>query len=48
MALLCVVIYFIRQVNYAIEFYHHLGFFNTDEEITVNGIRFTPMSYLLK
>lgn len=38
----------VNSSPYAIEFYHHLGFFNTDEEITVNGIRFTPMSYLLK
>ena len=36
------------KTTYAIEVYHRLGFFNTDEELTVSGIRFTPMSYLLK
>lgn len=38
----------VNSSPYAIEVYHRLGFFNTDEELTVNGIRFTPMSYLLK
>lgn len=33
---------------YAVEVYHRLGFINTDKEQIVNGIRFTPMSYLLK
>ncbi|MBU3171785.1 GNAT family N-acetyltransferase [Clostridium estertheticum] len=33
---------------YAISIYHHLGFFDTDKELTMNGIRYTPMSYLLK
>jgi len=38
----------VNSSPYAIEVYHRLGFFDTDDEITVNGIRFTPMSYLLK
>jgi N-acetylglutamate synthase-like GNAT family acetyltransferase len=33
---------------YAIEFYHRLGFADTDKEQIVNGIRFTSMAYLLK
>lgn len=33
---------------YAIEAYHHLGFVDTAKEQTVNGIRFTPMSYSIK
>jgi GNAT superfamily N-acetyltransferase len=38
----------VKSSPYAIEVYHHLGFLDTDEELTVNGIRFTPMSYLVK
>jgi GNAT superfamily N-acetyltransferase len=38
----------VNSSPYAIEFYHHLGFVDTDKEQTVNGIRFTPMVYLLK
>lgn len=30
---------------YAVEVYRHLGFAPTDEEKTVNGLRFTPMKY---
>ena len=30
---------------YGLPFYHALGFFDTDGEQTVNGIRFTPMEY---
>jgi GNAT superfamily N-acetyltransferase len=37
----------VNSSPYAVEFYHHLGFVDTDREQTVNGIRFTPMSYLL-
>ena len=38
----------VNSSPYAIEVYHHLGFFDTDKEQTVNGIRFTPMSYIVK
>ncbi|MGH4119163.1 GNAT family N-acetyltransferase [Clostridium sp.] len=38
----------VNSSPYAIEVYHQLGFFDTDKELTVNGIRFTPMSYLQK
>ena len=38
----------VNSSPYAIEVYHRLGFFDTDKELTVNGIRFTPMLYLLK
>lgn len=38
----------VNSSPYAIEVYHRFGFFDTDKELTVNGIRFTPMSYLQK
>ncbi|MCT4620170.1 MAG: GNAT family N-acetyltransferase [Marinisporobacter sp.] len=38
----------VNSSPYAVEFYHYLGFVDTGKEQTVNGIRFTPMSYLLK
>lgn len=38
----------VNSSPYAIEVYHRLGFLDTDKEQTVNGIRFTPMTYLLK
>ncbi len=38
----------VNSSPYAIEFYHRLGFFDSDKEQTVDGIRFTPMVYLLK
>lgn len=38
----------VNSSPYAIEVYHHLGFVDTDKEQTVDGIRFTPMVYLLK
>jgi ribosomal protein S18 acetylase RimI-like enzyme len=38
----------VNSSQYAIEVYHRLGFLDTDKELTVNGIRFTPMSYLQK
>lgn len=38
----------VNSSPYAIEVYHRLGFFDTDKELTLNGIRFTPMSYFLK
>lgn len=37
----------VNSSPYAIEFYHRLGFADTDKEQTMDGIRFTPMSYLL-
>lgn len=38
----------VNSSSYAIEVYHRLGFVDTDKEQSVNGIRFTPMSYLLR
>lgn len=38
----------VNSSPYAIEVYHHLSFFDSDKEQTVDGIRFTPMVYLLK
>jgi ribosomal protein S18 acetylase RimI-like enzyme len=38
----------VNSSPYAIEVYHRLGFLDTDQELTVNGLRFTPMSWLLK
>lgn len=38
----------VNSSPYAIEIYHRLGFLDTDKEQTVDGIRFTPMAYLLK
>lgn len=38
----------VNSSPYAIEVYHHLGFFDTDKKQTVDGIRFTPMAHLLK
>lgn len=35
----------VNSSPYAIEVYHRLGFMDTDVEQTVNGMRFTPMSY---
>jgi GNAT superfamily N-acetyltransferase len=32
----------------AVEVYHCIGFVDLDQEQTVNGIRFTPMSYSIK
>lgn len=37
----------VNSTPYATEFYHKLGFVDVDKEKTVNGIRFTPMKYLL-
>ncbi|KAF5057542.1 Acetyltransferase (GNAT) domain protein [anaerobic digester metagenome] len=38
----------VNSSPYAVEVYHRLGFVDIDKEQTVNGIRFTPMAYLLK
>jgi GNAT superfamily N-acetyltransferase len=35
----------VNSSPYAIEVYHRLGFVDLDQEQTVNGLRFTPMSY---
>lgn len=35
----------VNSSPYAIEAYHRLGFMDTDVEQTVNGMRFTPMTY---
>lgn len=37
----------VNSSPYAVEVYHRLGFVDIDKEQTVNGIRFTPMVYLL-
>lgn len=37
----------VNSSPYAVEVYHHLGFVDADEERTINGIRFTAMSYFL-
>lgn len=37
----------VNSSPYAIEFYQKIGFCDTGEEQTVNGIRFVPMSYLV-
>lgn len=36
----------VNSSPYAVEIYRHLGFEATDQEQTVNGIRFTPMKYV--
>lgn len=38
----------VNSSPYAIDFYHKLGFSDTGKELTMDGIRFTPMSCLLK
>ena len=35
----------VNSSPYAIPFYHHLGFIDTNSEQTINGIRFIPMKY---
>ena len=37
----------VNSSPYAVEVYHRLGFQDTDKEQTINGIRFTPMRYLI-
>lgn len=37
----------VNAAPYAVEFYHRLGFVDTDKEQTIKGVRFTPMTYLL-
>lgn len=38
----------VNSSPFAVEVYHHLGFVDTDDEQTVNGIRFTPMEYQIQ
>jgi GNAT superfamily N-acetyltransferase len=38
----------VHSSPYAVEVYHRLGFVDLDQEKTVNGLRFTPMSYSIK
>lgn len=38
----------VNSSPYATEVYHRLGFVDTDEEKSVNGIKFTPMTLSLK
>jgi GNAT superfamily N-acetyltransferase len=38
----------VNSSPYAVEVYHRLGFVDLDQEQTVNGLRFTPMSYSIK
>ena len=38
----------INSSPYAVEFYHRLGFQDTDLEKTVDGIRFTPMKFQIR
>lgn len=35
----------VNSSPFAVEFYHKLGFCDTDKEQNINGIRFTPMIY---
>lgn len=37
----------VNSSPYALGIYHRLGFVESDKEQTINGIRFTPMSYFL-
>lgn len=36
----------VNSSPYAIEFYHKLGFADTDKEKLIDGIKFTPMKYM--
>lgn len=38
----------VNSAPYGIPFYHHVGFVDTDVEQTKNGVRFTPMIYIIK
>lgn len=38
----------VNSAPYAIEFYHRLGFFDTDIEQESDGIFYTPMSFLIR
>lgn len=35
----------VNSSPFALEFYRRLGFVNTNRELTIKGIRFTPMKY---
>lgn len=34
----------VNSSSYAISIYHKLGFYDSDKEQVVNGLRFTPMT----
>ena len=36
----------VNSSPYAVNVYHHLGFFDTDAERLENGIRYIPMTYV--
>jgi GNAT superfamily N-acetyltransferase len=38
----------VNSSPYAVKIYHHLGFAETNTELVVDGIRFTPMEYIKK
>ena len=38
-------VFTVHSSPYAVEVYRHLGFATTDEEQTVDGLRFTPLQY---
>lgn len=38
-------VFTVNSSPYAVEVYRHLGFFPTDDEQSVDGLRFTPMQY---
>ncbi len=37
----------VHSSPFAVGFYHKLGFTDTDHEVTVDGIRYTPMEYMV-
>ena len=38
-------VFTVNSSPYAVEVYRHLGFVPTDDEKSVDGLRFTPMQY---
>ena len=38
-------VFTVNSSPYAVEVYRHLGFVPTDDEQSVDGLRFTPMQY---
>ena len=38
-------VFMVNSSPYAVEIYRHLGFVPTDDEQSVDGLRFTPMQY---
>ena len=41
-------VFTVNSSPYAVEIYRHLGFVPTDDEQSVDGLRFTPMQYSSK